>query len=101
MLHETYHTSVFKLRRIPGDTVRALLDYLDLALCLPIDAVTVECGLKLALKHSLGGRDALILASYLLSKEVRALVTMDKSLLSLKEVRMGKKMLKIVSLLRL
>ena len=63
--------------------------------------MTVERGLKLALNYSLGGRDALILASYLLSKDVRAFVTMGKSLLSLKEIRFGKKMLRIVSLARL
>ena len=28
VLHETYHASVFKLRRRPSDTVRALLDYM-------------------------------------------------------------------------
>ncbi len=101
VLHETYHTSVFKLRREPEETVRVLLDYMNLALCIPVSSVTVERGLKIALKHSLGGRDALILASFLLSREVKALVTMDKSLLSLEEIRLGKKVLKIISPARL
>lgn len=95
VLHETYHACVFKLRRSPADTVKALLDYMDLATCLPIGSAVVERGLKLALKHSLGGRDALILASYLSSEGVRDFVTMDKSLLSLKEVRIGKRVLRI------
>jgi predicted nucleic acid-binding protein len=97
VLHETYHTAVFKLRRRPADTVKALLEYMSLALCLPINSMTVERGLRLALKYSLGGRDALILASYLSSKDVSAFVTMDRSLLSLKEIGFGKKMLRIVS----
>lgn len=97
VLHETYHACVFKLRRNPADTVRALLDYMDLATCLPIGSATVERGLKLALKHSLGGRDALILASYLSSRGVRDFVTMDRSLLSLKEVRLGRRVMRIAS----
>ncbi|MCL5068398.1 MAG: hypothetical protein M1368_08625 [Thaumarchaeota archaeon] len=54
---------------------------------------TVELALKLALKHSLGGRDALILASYALSKQVKTFVTTDESILSVKEVLIGKKLL--------
>ncbi|MDG7011849.1 MAG: PIN domain-containing protein [Nitrososphaerota archaeon] len=98
VLHEAYHACVFKLRRSPADTVKALLDYMDLATCLPISPAIVERGLKLALEHSLGGRDALILASYLSSKGVKGFVTMDKSLLSLKEVRFGERVLRISSL---
>lgn len=98
VLHETYHTSVFKLKRRPHDAVRILLDYMGLALCLPVNSATVEQGLRLALRNSLGGRDALILASYLLSREVKTFVTMDKSLLSLKEVKLGKRFLRITSL---
>ncbi len=63
-----------------------------------MDSTTVEHGLRLALKHSLGGRDAFILSSYLLAREVETFVTMDKSLLSLKVVKHGKKSLKITSL---
>ena len=97
VIHETYHTSVFKLRRNPSETARVLLDYVDLALCLPIDTLTAKRGLRLAARHSLGGRDALILASYLLSKKVRRFVTFDKSLLALGEVRAGARILPIVS----
>ena len=98
VIHETYHASVFKLKRNPADTVKTLLEYLDLVLSLPIDTMTVRRGLRLAAKHSLGGRDALILASYLLSKQVGTFVTMDKSLLTLKELRLGDRVLKIASL---
>ncbi len=95
VLHETYHASVFKLKRRPDQTVRTLLDYMRFVLCLPVTAGTVNIGLKLALKHSLGGRDALILATYLLSKEVRIFVSMDKTLLAVGEVKLGKKVLRM------
>lgn len=97
VIHETYHAAVFKLKRRPELTVRTLLDYLKVVLCLPISAGTVEVALRLALRHTLGGRDALILASYLLSREVDTLVTMDNALLGLREVRLGKKRLHITS----
>jgi predicted nucleic acid-binding protein len=97
VIHETYHASVFRMKRNPRDTVRTLLDYIDLVLTLPIDMMTVRRGLRLAAKHSLGGRDALILASYLLSRQVGTFVTMDKSLLALKEMKLGTRTLEIVS----
>jgi predicted nucleic acid-binding protein len=95
VLHETYHSCVFRLRRRPAETVRALLDYLELSFCLPIDSKTAKRGLKLALSHSLGGRDALILASYASSNRVRAFITFDKSLLALKEITAGRRTLPI------
>lgn len=95
VLHETYHSAVFKMKRRPDQTVRILRDYMNFALCLPITAGTVELGLKLALKHFLGGRDALIISTYLLSKDVQTLVTMDKDLLNLGEIKLGKKTLRI------
>lgn len=95
VLHETYHSCVFKLKRKPADTVEALLEYMDLALCLTVDSSTTKRGLKLALRHSLGGRDALILASYASSSRVRAFVTLDKSLLALGQIAIGPRTLPI------
>lgn len=69
VIHETYHACVFKLKRDPGQTARVILQYMKLALCLSITAGTAELGIKLALQHGLGGRDALILASYLMPGE--------------------------------
>jgi predicted nucleic acid-binding protein len=96
VLHETYHTCVFKLKRKAEKTITTLLDYMDYSLCLPMDSATVQLGLKLALEHSLGGRDALILASYGLSKQVKEFVTLDGSLLSVQRIRIGRKKLNIV-----
>lgn len=97
VIHETYHASVFKLKMNPINTVKTLLDYVDLVLCLPIEVMTVRRGLRLAARHSLGGRDALILASYLLSAKVGTFVTFDNSLLALKEVKTGTRTLTITS----
>jgi len=96
VIHETYHTCVFKLKRKADETVTTLLDYMDYSLCIPMDSATVQLGLKLALKHSLGGRDALILASYGLSKQVKQFVTLDGALLSVKRIQIGRRKLEIV-----
>jgi predicted nucleic acid-binding protein len=98
VIHETYHTCVFKLKRRAEETSRTLVEYKDSSLCLALDSQTVEFGLTPALKYSLGGRDALILASYALAKQVRRVVTMDNSLLAVGELEMGRKKLRISSL---
>jgi predicted nucleic acid-binding protein len=97
VVHETYHTCVFKLRRPAQDTVNALIEYMNFARFISLDSHTSELGLRLALKHSLGGRDALILASYARAKGVTKLVTMDKSLLKLAHLATGSKTLSIIS----
>ncbi len=96
VLHETYHTQVFKLKRRPDTTIRVLLDYMNFALCLPVSSETVGRAFDFALQHQLGGRDGLILASYLFSGRVRRFVTMDESLLSIKEVKLGRNILGII-----
>ena len=95
VIHETYHTCIFKLKRDPEQTVKVLLSYMKLSLCLPITEKTTELGLKLALEHGLGGRDALILASYLSSKDVSRFITLDKALLRIGQIKSGSKILKI------
>jgi len=98
VIHETYHTCIFKLKRDPEQTVKVLLSYMKLALCLPITEKTTELGLKLALEHGLGGRYALILASYFSSRQVSRFVTLDKSLLRIGQIKSGNKILKISTL---
>jgi predicted nucleic acid-binding protein len=93
VVHETYHTCIFKLKRDPQQTVKALLQYTNMALCLPIMKYTTELGLELGLEHGLGGRDALILASYLSSLQVNRLMTFDKTLLHIGKVRSGRRTL--------
>lgn len=97
VIHETYHTCIFKLKRDQKETVKVLLSYMKLALFLPITEKTTELGLKLALEHGLGGRNALILASYLSSKQVSKFVTLDQALLRIGQVKAGSKILGISS----
>jgi predicted nucleic acid-binding protein len=87
VIHETYHTCVFKLKREPVETVRALRAYMKLVLFLSITDRITEQALKLALEHRLGGRDALILASYLYSEKVSTVITLDRGLLKLDMIK--------------
>ncbi len=96
VIHETYHTCVFKLKRPAKETIDTLIEYMDLADFISSDSRASELGLRLALKHSLGGRDALILATYSRAKNVTKFVTMDKSLLGLGHVVTGSKKLSII-----
>ncbi|MDA4118226.1 MAG: type II toxin-antitoxin system VapC family toxin [Thaumarchaeota archaeon] len=97
VIHETYHTCVFKLKRPAKETINTLIDYMNLVQFVSSDSGASELGLKLALKHSLGGRDALILATYSRSKNVTKFVTMDKSLLELGRIVSGSKKLTIIA----
>ena len=96
VVHEAYHTLVFKAKWTPEDASRALLD----ACSDPRNAFinqtfrTAKAGLELAVRHRLGGRDALILAS-LLGAGVREFVTFDGSLIGLGRVRFGRSSLAI------
>lgn len=97
VMHETYHTCVFKLKAEPGHTTNLLLDYMRRALFLDTTYGTVALGLKIARDHGIGGRDSLILASYLLSGRISKLVTLDRALLEIGKVSHGSHNLKIVS----
>ena len=97
VIHETYHTCVFKLKAEPGDTTSLLLEYMRRALFLNTTYGTVTLGLKIARDHGIGGRDSLILASYLMSGHIGKLVTLDRALLEIGKVSHGARNLKIVS----
>jgi predicted nucleic acid-binding protein len=97
VLHETYHTCVFKLKRPALETANTLIDYMKVSDCVSMDSETAELGLRLASEHALGGRDALILASYSRARLIRKFVTMDKSLLALGRLVVGKRKLTIMS----
>lgn len=88
VVHEAYHTLVFSQKWVPGEARRRL----QMVLAHPcVDFVNqtkrvAEAGLRLAAEHALGGRDALVLATFLLNK-VPVLLTRERELLSLGEVR--------------
>jgi len=94
--HETYHTLVFKAKWDCEEAERAILD----ACSDPRNAFvnqtirTTKAGLELAVRHRLGGRDALILAS-LLAARTKEFRTFDDQLLALRKVRYGDSTLSI------
>ncbi|MBX8638421.1 MAG: PIN domain-containing protein [Thermoplasmata archaeon] len=64
VLHEAYHTCVFKLHLNPAETAGILKKYAEESMVVPIDMETSMAGLDVAAMHNMGGRDALIIASY-------------------------------------
>ena len=98
IIHEAYHSLVFKMKWDP-DEARVTLEEL-LAdknnLFLNQTLQTARVGLLLAVKHGLGGRDALTLANLLVSN-ILNMVTFDQDLIKLGSVSYGNKVLKIRS----
>lgn len=96
VVHEAYHALVFKLKWSPeqaGQVLReAVEDRSNLFLNQTRETTTI--GLTLAERFGLGGRDALILASFL-NPSVSNLLTFDKALLALGKVAYGHRELKI------
>jgi len=89
--HEAYHTLVFWARWDPVEARKAVWDACSDVNNLFVNQTfrTTNTGLELAVRHGLGGRDALILASLLASK-VKEFRTFDKNLLALKQVSFGR-----------
>ncbi len=97
IIHEAYHTLVFKMKWDGEEASRVLTAaYSDERnLFLNQTLRTTKAGLQIAAKHrKLGGRDALILANFLVGK-VAVLVTFDKGLLALGRVKYGRSTLSI------
>lgn len=98
VIHETYHALVFKLKWSPEQARLVLREVLDDRNNLFLNQTlgTTRIGLALAERYPLGGRDALILASFL-APPVWYLQTFDKALLALERVVYGRRELKIRS----
>ena len=96
VVHETYHALVFKLKWTPEETGRVLREVLDDADVLFLNQTreTTRIGLELAERYALGGRDALILASFL-DSSVSEMVSFDKPIIALGKVTHGRRELKI------
>jgi predicted nucleic acid-binding protein len=97
VIHEAYHTLVFKMKWAEEEASRTLTAACTDEQNLFINQTlrTTRAGMKIATEHrGLGGRDALILANLLVG-EVRELVTYDKDLLAVKKVRYGRSTISI------
>ena len=97
IIHEAYHTLVFKRKWLSSDSRRVLTDYIENSVLVGQTIRTTKLGLLLADKHALGGRDALILASFVATVKpiVSTCVTFDEQLLKLKSIRYGARSLRI------
>jgi len=98
IVHEAYHTLVFKMKWAPEDASGALTEASMDANNLFINQTlkTTKMGLRIAAEHNLGGRDALILANFV-SAGISKLVTYDRALLALGVVKYGRSALSIES----
>ena len=96
VIHETYHTIVFKMKWERKDASKTLLEILDDADILFLNQTkdTPRIGLRLAERYAIGGRDALILASFL-NASIGELKTFDKQLIRLRKVEHGSHKLNI------
>ncbi|MGD0637952.1 MAG: type II toxin-antitoxin system VapC family toxin [Nitrososphaerales archaeon] len=96
VIHEAYHTLVFKMKWEGGEASRVLLEASadERNLFINQTLTTTRIGLQLATKYSLGGRDALILGS-LLAAGIGELVTLDEELIRLKRVAHGRRNLAV------
>ena len=96
VVHETYHTLVFKMKWAPADAAEVLMEMLGDSHVLFLNQTkdTTKTGLKFAERYELGGRDALILATFV-NPSVAEFVTFDKELLRLRRVEHGRRKLLI------
>jgi len=96
VLHESYHTLVFKMKWDRDEASKTLLEILDDADVLFLNQTkeTTRIGLRFAEHYAIGGRDALILASFL-SPSVVEFRTFDKELIRLGKVERGRRKLNV------
>ncbi|MCD6456579.1 MAG: PIN domain-containing protein [Methanophagales archaeon] len=96
IIHEAYHTLVYKQKWKREDAKNTLSDYIDLDTMLFLDQTKriTKLGLAIGAKYELGGRDSLILANFL-SNSIERMVTFDGDLLNIKELLEGGKRLEI------
>ena len=86
-LHEAYHTLVFGQKWVPEDAAKSLKMLLAHPHVEFFSQTKKNCnlGLSLSVQHKLGGRDALIIANFLMNK-VPTMYTHDKQLLKLQKM---------------
>jgi predicted nucleic acid-binding protein len=96
VLQETYHTLVFKMKWDRDEASKTLLEILDDAEILFLNQTkeTTRTGLRFAEHYAIGGRDALILGSFL-NPSVAEFRTFDRELIRLGKVERGRRRLNI------
>ncbi len=96
VVHESYHTLVFKMKWPSNEAAEVLREMLDdnHVLFLNQTKDTTKTGLKFAEQYGLGGRDALILANFV-NPSISEFVTFDKELIRLRRVEHGRRKITI------
>jgi predicted nucleic acid-binding protein len=99
IVHEAYHTLVFKMKWKEREASQTLTEAMadDRNLFINQTLKTTKAGLRIASEHGLGGRDALILASFI-TAGIDEMVSFDDELTALKKLTYGKSTLTITSL---
>ncbi len=94
VVHETYHTLVFKMKWAAPDASGILKEMLDDTNTLFLNQTKdiVKIGLRLPEQHALGGRDALTLASFP-HPSISEFKTFDKEMSRLRRVEHGRRTL--------
>lgn len=92
IIHETYHTLVYKQKWVRQDAGARVLSFMRLKNVIFFNQAKsiVRNGIYLANKYGLGGRDALILGNYLFNG-VSKMFTHDKELVGLSKISLGGK----------
>ena len=87
VIHETYHVLVFYLQWLPEEAARRLSMLLKHPYIEFFNQTRIisQIALRLAVKHNVGGRDALIVANFLANK-VPIMYTHDQELLKLQKM---------------
>jgi len=96
VMHEVYHTLVFKRRMRPADARRKLEEFLRDGRTGFLNQTKLLSlfALDLAVRHNLGGRDSLIIGCYLYNR-VGEMLTHDAEILALKGLRFRGRTLRI------
>jgi len=90
VVHETYHTLVFKRKMKPADAEYKIVDLIEdeRTVFASQTKTTTRFCLRLAVEHGLGGRDALIIGCYLYGG-IRHMLTHDDQILRLRSLEFG------------
>jgi predicted nucleic acid-binding protein len=98
VIHEAYHTMVFKMRWVKEVAAETLLEALgdDKVLFISQSERTTKAGLRIAVELNIGGRDALILASFLVGR-IHKFITFDAGLLKLGKITHGRDVMTVIA----
>ena len=101
VVHETYHTLVFRRKILPADSRRKIIEFLKDGRTIFINLTkTVSLfALDLAAKTDLGGRDSLIIGCFLHNK-IPEMYSHDEDLTKLRKVGMKGRILHITDPIR-